>query len=132
MFPFLFCANASRRSPRELLSSVADITRRLIPALDIEFEEVYTEIPEIQGGWFYWTPFEDHLKPLISQMLDKQLAVVVVGDVLEANRKAAAHLVRETYLAGGVQQVQQLNGCFSAIIFDRQSQQEAYHLALRQ
>ena len=119
MYTFLFVANLEGKPCKDFLQRCARITKKWMPAFDIELTEGYSLFPESHSGWLWLTPPNSDDFSLISEAIDQQYAVIVFGDLVEDSHHNPAQTVYDAWVSGGWSQVRKLEGCFSSVILDR-------------
>ena len=119
MYTFVFIANTEDELSKDVLRSCARITKKWMPALNVELVEGYTILPECNSGWVWLAPPYAGNSSLISEVIDKRYAVLVFGDIFDGSPRSAAQTVFDAWASGGSLKIRKLEGCFSAVIVDR-------------
>lgn len=101
------------------LRNCAKITKKWMPAFDIELTERYSMFPESCSGWFWLEPPNAGDFTLISEVIDPKYAVLVFGDTVNDGPQNSAQTVYNAWVSGGWSKVRNLEGCFSSVILDR-------------
>lgn len=118
MYSFLFFAAKSRGANLQTYEKACDITRSLMPSLGCSVQTGWRELPQVNGGWFYFWPQEIPDNRLITEFADTDLAVLVFGEMLRPSGTPTAELVAQTWKGGGLDAVRNLDGSFGAVIVD--------------
>jgi len=118
MNTFLVGINLQEGNAKFVLDKISRITREISESFGIKPEVSKELFPEIRGGWFYFTPNLNPSEKLITEYVDKELAVLVYGELFFSREENAANLVLRAWKEGGVDSVRELDGSFSAVIID--------------
>ncbi len=125
MYTFLFVANFEEEMSEHFLRGCAKITKKWMPAFNIELTEEYCLFPESHSGWFSLTPPDLEDFTLISKVIDQRYAVIVFGDIFNNSPRTTAQTVYDAWVSGGCRKIRELEGCFSSVILDRSSREAA-------
>ena len=119
MYTFVFMANREDGLSENFLRDCARITKKWMPAFDVELAEGYTLLPDCHSGWFWLAPACDGNQSLVSECINERYAVLVFGDIFDCGSRSAAKAVFDAWVSGGWSKVRNLEGCFSSVILDR-------------
>ncbi len=119
MYTFVFIANRDDELSEGFLRNCARITKKWMPAFDVELAEGYNLFSECQSGWFWLAPAFDKNSSYISEVVDQRYAVIVFGDIFDRGSHSAAQTIMDAWVSGGASKVRKLEGCFSSVILDR-------------
>ena len=121
MHTFVLVASASHPPSSEDLRSYAEVIRRAMPCLGVALAEGRTLVPECGAGWVWLAPVCTRERPLISEHVDDEFAVVTFGETFGDLRRDAAEAVLAAWRAGGAFGVSRTEGSFAAAIAHRAS-----------
>ncbi len=122
MFSFIVHAAGKGQDTNHAIDQAKDVTLRLVPSLGCSVKISQRSIPEINGGWSCFYPEEvPPAKRTITEYVDKDIAVLVFGDLQIQQEVGIAETIATVWRNGGITQVRNLDGCFSAVIVDRQT-----------
>ena len=119
MYTFVFIAQVDRELSEEMLSSSKKILQHKMPSLNKDWAEGLRILSESNCGWFWLTPGDADNRDLISEIVVERYAAIAFGNVLSASSGSTAQAILDAYGSGGASKVQELEGCFSAVIVDR-------------
>lgn len=118
MHTFGFVASLHEPVPESALWAYARVARTWTPSTGIGWEEGATALPECGGGWFWLAPAGEG-NTLVTATVGERHAVIAFGDVLAGSGAGTADAVARAWAAGGAAAVQDLDGCFSAVVVER-------------
>ena len=90
MYTFVFMADREVGLSEGFLRDCARITKKWMPAFDVELAEGYNLFPECHSGWFWLAPAFNRNFSFISEVVDQRYAVIVFGDIFDGGPHTAA------------------------------------------
>jgi len=121
MYSFLFLASHNGCDVEKILKKSKDVIESELPSLNCTINSKEFFMPEINGGYYFLYPEQIKENHLITDYNDDEVSVLVFGDTLKAGNREPAEFIAEIWKKGGIKEVRQVDGCFSAIISERKS-----------
>lgn len=120
MYSFLFLATTNGCEVVDTLKRSKDIIQTELPSLNCNIKSKELLIPEVNGGYYFFYPEQvAEKKRLVTDYSDKELSILVFGDIINPSCCTTAESIAEAWINGGIEAVRGIDGCFSAIIVDK-------------
>jgi len=121
MLGFLACAGlTSEKRPSPLETSVR-VMRSVIASPQTEVAVLHRRLPDVRVGWYGLAPAAGAASVFITEAVDDEIAVLSYGALFEESQAASvAAAVAAAWRSGGPARVRALDGCFGALLIDRQ------------